>query len=207
MAAKEIWRSASTFLVLGTSGGWRSFGRRPSGEIPELHQEAASASDAPLESFDDLYERHHVGAYRFALGLCAGERALAEDAVSEAFAQVYPKWVAGRVDDFGAYLRRAVANQVKAVFRHRGVERRQEQRAGAFDRGVLPFDDRVSQRDLVLRALAALPVKQRTAVVLHYYEDRSLEEVATIMETKLGTAKAHLSRGRDRLRQLIEVEA
>jgi RNA polymerase sigma-70 factor (ECF subfamily) len=162
--------------------------------------------DAPRPTFDHLYDEHHLGAYRLALALCTGEAALAEDAVSEAFALVYPKWVAGRVDDFGPYLRRAVANQVKAVFRHRGVERREEERAGADDRGVLPFDERISQRDRLFRALGALPLKQRTAVVLHYYEDRPLEEVAAIMGTTLGTTKAHLSRGRDRLRDVMENE-
>ena len=52
-----------------------------------------------------------------------------------------------------------------------------------------------------------LPLKQRTAVVLHYYEDLSLEAIATAMGTSVGTAKAHLSRGRDRLRELLEESA
>ena len=164
--------------------------------------------DIPIEdeaqpTFDDLYERHHLGAYRFALGLCAGEAALAEDAVSEAFVLVYPKWLAGRVAKFEPYLRRAVANQVKAAFRHRGVERRHQ----ATDDARHTFDEDMGRRDQLLQALAALPLKQRTAVVLFYYEDQPLEGVAETMGTTVGTAKAHLSRGRDRLRQLLEGQA
>ena len=164
----------------------------------------ASLSEGSDETFDDLYERHHLGAYRFALGLSAGEAPLAEDAVSEAFALVYPKWLAGRVADFEPYLRRAVANQVKATFRHRGVARREQRRYRTDDDATLPFDEDMGERDRLLQALATLPLKQRTAVVLFYYEDRPLEDVADVMGTTVGTAKAHLSRGRDRLRDLLE---
>ena len=62
----------------------------------------------------------------------------------------------------------------------------------------------MGERDRLLQALATLPLKQRTAVVLFYYEDRPLEDVADVMGTTVGTAKAHLSRGRDRLRDLLE---
>jgi RNA polymerase sigma factor (sigma-70 family) len=156
--------------------------------------------------FEDLYRRHHLAAYRLALLLCAGEVVLAEDAVSEALARVYPKWRDGEVDDFGAYLRRAVTNEVRAVFRHRGVERRERASFVAEDRGGLPFDERVGVQDQMWRALAELPLKQRTVIVLYYYEQRPIEEIARITKTGTGTVKAHLSRGRDHLRRIIEQE-
>ena len=139
--------------MAGASGGWRPSARGRFREASELAADVGTETDhVPQASFDDLYDQHHPGAYRFALALCTGEAPLAEDAVSEAFAQVYPKWVAGRVTDFGPYLRRAVANQVKAVFRHRGVERREEQRARADDRGTQGFDEQLGRRDQMMRA-------------------------------------------------------
>jgi RNA polymerase sigma factor (sigma-70 family) len=202
-AAQEIWRTASTFLAVGASKYWRSSGHDPVRDRAADLPDAESSTDH-AHNFEDLYDQHHLGVFRFALLLCAGEAALAEDAVSEALARVYPKWVEGRITDFGAYLRTAVANQVKAAFRHRAVERREAERLWAEDQGTLVFDEHVDQRDQLSEALRELPLKQRTAVVLHYYEDRPITEIAQIMRTSKGTVKAHLSRGRARLRQLLE---
>lgn len=156
------------------------------------------------EDFARLFELHHRRAYRLALLLCAGEAVLAEDSVSEAFACTYPKWKDGNVGDFGTYLRRAVANEVKGSFRRRLRQRRLEDRRRADGGGSRAIDDHVADQEQVWMALRQLPHKQRTAIVLRYYEDRPLAEVAEIMGTALGTAKAHVSRGRERLRALLE---
>ena len=71
--------------------------------------------DRPVENeFEALLEVHRGPAYRLALLLCSGDVALAEDAVSQAFADVLPRWRAGGIDDFGAYLRDDVASNPPA---------------------------------------------------------------------------------------------
>jgi RNA polymerase sigma factor (sigma-70 family) len=168
---------------------------------------AASAwevRDASVESFEQLFEAHKRPAYRLALLLCGGEAATAEDAVSEAFAQVLPRWRAGAVDDFGAYLRRSIVNQVKRTFLRRGFQRRADLLLDAPP--VDGVEDQVVRKELLWGALRTLPPKQRAAVVLHYYEALPIEDVATAMGTSVGTAKSHLSRGRDRLRALLGSE-
>jgi len=155
-----------------------------------------------VDSFDELYQAHKGSAYRLALLLCGGEAATAEDAVSEAFASVLPRWRAGRVEDFGAYLRRSVVNQVKRTLLRRGFQRRA---ASVIDPKLMGgIEEEVVRKEVLWAALRELPPKQRAAVVLHYYEALSLEEVANTMGTSVGTAKSHLSRGRDRLRDLLE---
>jgi RNA polymerase sigma-70 factor (ECF subfamily) len=52
--------------------------------------------------------------------------------------------------------------------------------------------DRVS----VLAAVGALPDGQRTAVLLHYYLDSSVADIAAAMGVSEGTVKTHLHRGR-----------
>ena len=52
-------------------------------------------------------------------------------------------------------------------------------------------------------AVLALPPEQRTAVVLFYYEDLSLREIARTLRVPEGTVKSRLSRGRERLRTLL----
>lgn len=153
------------------------------------------------ETFEELFQAHKGYAYRLALLLCGGDTATAEDAVSEAFAQVLPRWRAGGIEDFGAYLRRSVVNQVKRTFLRRGFQRRSEARLD-----IPPSnspEDQVVRRQVVWDALRTLSPKQRTAVVLHYYEALPVDEVAYVMGTSVGTAKSHLSRGRGALRELL----
>ena len=158
--------------------------------------------DARAE-FGALYDAHHRKAYRLAL-LLTGSPAAAEDAVAEAFARTWPKWRAGQVRDPGAYLRRAVVNQVHGGFRKRFYERREEQRRRADDRGVRALDDQAADADRLARALAALPPRQRAAVVLRYYEDLSEADTAAALGTSVGTVKAQVSRGLVKLRGLLE---
>jgi DNA-directed RNA polymerase specialized sigma24 family protein len=53
----------------------------------------------------------------------------------------------------------------------------------------------------LVEALATLTPRQRTAVVLRYVLDLDLAGIAREMDCSVGTAKSHLSRGLDRLRE------
>jgi RNA polymerase sigma-70 factor (ECF subfamily) len=55
----------------------------------------------------------------------------------------------------------------------------------------------------VQRSLLRLPARQRAVVVLHYFEDRPVREVAELLGVEEATVKVHLHRARSRLRQLL----
>jgi RNA polymerase sigma-70 factor (ECF subfamily) len=55
----------------------------------------------------------------------------------------------------------------------------------------------------VLRAVAKLPGAQRAAVVLFYFEDRPVAEIADMLACSEVTAKVHLHRARKRLAELL----
>jgi DNA-directed RNA polymerase specialized sigma24 family protein len=57
--------------------------------------------------------------------------------------------------------------------------------------------------DTVRRALAALPARQRAALVLRYFEDLPEAQVADLLGCSVGTVKTHTSRGIRRLRELL----
>jgi RNA polymerase sigma factor (sigma-70 family) len=146
------------------------------------------------------------GLFRFALAV-SGDRAGAEDLVTEAMARALPRLRRGAVDDPGAYLRRAVVNQMTSGLRRRRVERRHAHHApvtAARDRpgGEGAVDDRLA----LLPHLDALPVGQRAVLVLRFLEDRSVDEVAALLGVAPGTVKAQTSRGLDRLRRSLEEE-
>lgn len=64
---------------------------------------------------------------------------------------------------------------------------------------------RPEQRE-TLRELLELPVKQKTAIYLHYVEGYQIKEIANIMGTTEGAVKMRLRRGRQQMRLLLEEE-
>ena len=57
--------------------------------------------------------------------------------------------------------------------------------------------------ELVGEAVRALPPLQREAVILAEYEELSLEEIAQLVDTTVGTVKSRLHRGRENLRKML----
>jgi RNA polymerase sigma-70 factor (ECF subfamily) len=55
----------------------------------------------------------------------------------------------------------------------------------------------------VIAAVGHLPRAQRAAIVLHYYEDRPVAEIAQLLGCSESTARVHLHRGRRRLAALL----
>jgi len=59
----------------------------------------------------------------------------------------------------------------------------------------------------LVAALQRLSDKQRASVVLHYYADYPVKEVAAITGTTSAAVRMHLNRGRRRLRELLEEQS
>lgn len=152
--------------------------------------------------FAEVFNEHHGAAVRLAY-LLISDADQAEDVVAEAFAKVYVRWRRGGVRDVGAYLRRAVANEANSRLRRRYLERRHAEHRSGDERGIRHHDDHAADRDEVWWALERLPTRQRTAVVLRYFEELSEAETADVLGVSVGTVKSQVSRGLDRLEELL----
>lgn len=156
-------------------------------------------SDA-RSTFAEVYRTERDRLLRIALAMCGDQRA-AEDAVAEAVLRVWPHFRAGRVQDAGAYLRRAVSNEV--VTRHR---RRYAERAAHDRRGPEPmaaeapdFADR-----FIWEVVRRLPFEQRAVLVLRFVADLSERETAAALHIRVGTVKSRASRAMQTLRDQLE---
>ncbi len=101
----------------------------------------------------------------------------------------------GDIRSLVAWVRTVASNLLRSELRRRGAETRALRRL-APDVAVAELMDPVLERSAVVEALDGLPEGQRRAVVLHYLEDRSVEDVATRLGVTTGTVKRQLYRAR-----------
>jgi RNA polymerase sigma-70 factor (sigma-E family) len=131
-----------------------------------------------------------------------GDRHLAEDLVQTALAQTYVHWHRIRdTEQVEAYARRILVNANAAWWRRRSAT---EVPAETLP-DVAAADDTAAYaaREPLVAALRQLPARQRAALVLRFFEDRSEAETAAILGCSTGSVKRHTSRGLDRLRALL----
>ncbi|HEY7283442.1 MAG TPA: SigE family RNA polymerase sigma factor [Actinomycetota bacterium] len=151
----------------------------------------------------ELYRMHAGDAARLAY-LVTGDRALAEDIVQEAFVRMFGRFRDLRNPDaFDVYLRRTVVNLARSHHRRKKVERKHAP-ALAGEPATEPPD--LGERDRLWTVLQSLPERQRTAIVLRFYEDLSEVSTAEVMGCPVGTVKSLVSRGLERLRATLPRE-
>lgn len=150
--------------------------------------------------FEELFFGHATRLVRMAHLLGATEP---EDVVQEAFCKLFAARQGSGVANVVAYLNRMVVNEVRSRQRHAGVVRRHQ---------LHPVDgppaheqaEANEARSHLMAALDALAPRQREALVLRYWLDLPLAEIATAMDVRVGTVKSLLSRGMDRLAADLE---
>ncbi len=109
-----------------------------------------------------------------------------------------------RVEDPEGYLRRALYNLAADGWRRTGAWRRKVPLLNSLPDGGAGADPvtTVDLRDALVRALRQLPARQRTVLVLHYWEQLTHTETAELLGWPEGTVRSAASRGLSRLREL-----
>jgi RNA polymerase sigma-70 factor (ECF subfamily) len=187
-------------------------GRSPAGAEVRRADEAALArmAQGDHDGLVELYDRHARAIYSLALRILQ-DRAEAEDVVQDVFAQVWTQ--AARYDTS----RGAVAAWMLMMARSRAIDRLRAKRARpdntADTRATLNMPDAGVPQDLQLlsaeevarlrRALAELPLLQRVALELAYYEGLTHAEIAERLEEPLGTVKTRIRQAVIRLRESL----
>ncbi len=131
------------------------------------------------------------------LTLYTGERDLAEELAQETLIRVCRHWTTVRTaTSRSAWAHRVAFNLAKSRFRRRAIERRLRRLEPAEPPSELDTAARMAVRD----AVAALPELQRRALVLRYYADMPVRQVAALMGCPANTVKTHTRRALAALR-------
>ena len=150
--------------------------------------------------FCEELQRSKTSLYRLALSITGNPEDAAEVA-AEAVCRAYERFPQLRDrEKFQPWLLKITRNEAYALCRHRGrtvpLEELREE----------PAVPGPQVDDTLWRAIQRLPREQREAVVLFYYEDLTTEEISRVVGASPGAVRTRLSRARDNLRSILEVE-
>jgi RNA polymerase sigma-70 factor (ECF subfamily) len=158
-----------------------------------------------VHEFDAVFRADHraIVALMWAL---SGSRAVAEELTQEAFLRAHVRWDRiGGYDNPGAWVRRVAINLATSQRRQRQAEERALGRAGVAADAVDRTADVVAA-DRFWAAVRQLPERQQAVVALHYLEDRSVADIAVVLDIAEGTVKAHLHKARAALASRLALD-
>jgi RNA polymerase sigma-70 factor (sigma-E family) len=171
----------------------------PSDVRDERREDAASAA------VTGLFRSHHLEMVRLAL-LMTGDLAAAEDVVQDAFEQLHRRWASLRQPGSGlAYVRSSVLNGCRSMHRRARVARKHAARlAEPSSAGADATDSAAGVRSDLIAALLALPRRQREVLVLRYYADLDVAEIAATLRIGPSTVRSTATRGLDALARALK---
>ena len=156
-------------------------------------------------TFDEFVSARLAALLRYATVVTCDPH-LAEDITQDVLVRAQPRW--RRIGGMGApehYVRRMILNEFLS-WRRRRAARVVPLARESLDRLAPHGPDHAvasDERDLVLRAVAALPPRQRAAVALRYYEDLYDEEIAELLGCRPVTVRSNISRALATLRAIL----
>jgi RNA polymerase sigma-70 factor (sigma-E family) len=155
----------------------------------------------PADAEFTAFATAHAARLRAAAYLMCGDWHTAQDLTQTALASVYVSWKKIRAERGPyPYAQRTLVN---AVLAHR--RRRSSTEIPIAEPPDVPAGDGDPElRVILLRALADLPPKARAVLVLRYWEDLPVDEVAALVGCSAGTVKSISSRALHRLRADLE---
>lgn len=136
---------------------------------------------------------------RFALLLC-GNRELAEDVVQDVLVDLASRRASlDAINDLDAYFRRAIVNRRNSWWRRTARRTANERRAAE----VAP-ESPIDVYPELIAACDALPERQRSAVILRFYEDRTFSDIASILGCREASARSLVHRALRSMRPLMQ---
>lgn len=147
------------------------------------------------EAFERLIEQYQNKVFRLCFSIL-GDEAAAEDAAQDSFLKAWRGLPGFRGDAALPTWLYSIARNTCLTWSQRGTARAQEPLTeGAAASRSIAIDDSLD----VHAAIAGLPRHYRQALLLFYFEDKSYEEVAAMLDLPLRTVKTYLHRARKEL--------
>ena len=159
------------------------------------------------EAFRTLVEQYRSVLFGTAY-LMMRDRGLAEDVVQEALVQTWKHLPSFRLkSSVKTWMVRIVINEVKQQFRKKQVPTVSLEQVSEVTDNLDKAETAVIQNEErwhLKQALEKLPVEQREAVVLRYFSELTVPEIAVVTGQREGTIKSRLSRALSHLGEILQ---
>ena len=163
----------------------------------------ARRSQEHVSAFAELVEARSTALLRLAYAV-VGDHQLAQDVLQEALVKVYVAWPRLRdVSGAEAYARRTIVTTAISWRRRRSFNEPPIEVFPDHEGNDSDHSDRMATHDVLWEQVRGLPPRQRTALVLRYYEDLSEAQAADLMGCSTGTVKSQLSAALAKLRERV----
>ena len=157
------------------------------------------------ERFIDHIRVEQESLRRFLLALCGGDESLADDIAQDALVRAYV--ASGSflgLSKFSTWLFRIAYNCYVDHHRKPRLETVSSDTQQALSIPATEETDSRFKHQRLYLALESLSEKEKASIVLHYFEDRSIKEISSILQVPQGTVKYYLSTGRNHLKSILQ---
>jgi RNA polymerase sigma-70 factor (ECF subfamily) len=160
-----------------------------------------------ISAFDDIVHRHKDRIYRLVYRMLRDSDSV-NDVAQDIFVRAYR-----RINDF-QYRSSFSTWLTRVAMNHCINYLRRKKRFRFFPAGILPnanssdephaVVERTEECEKVYQAINALSPNGKAVIILHYFEDHSCGEVASILDCSIGTVKSRLFHARRELKKRLE---
>lgn len=173
------------------------------------------ACKGDVQAFEELMQSHESRIYAIALRMM-GNREDAQDCAQEAMVRIYRA--------MGSFKgQSALATWIYCITMNTCLDELRRRKArkvtsldSLVDNGWSPTDTgdtpeehglRVEKQNALNQAIQALPDDMRAAIILRDVKGYSYDEIASILDANVGTIKSRISRGREKLREILSKQS
>ena len=161
------------------------------------------------EAFETLVRKHYQNIYQFCVRRCNGDTALAADLTQDTFLKLIEHIQQYRLTGkFINFLLTIAVNTCNNHFKKKSPDIVDMDTLSAVQSNLNISEEVLRQEDakIIQQAIDRLPDMQKEVVILRFYHDRKLKEIAAITGVSLPTAKSRLKQGLDKLKRYLDKE-
>lgn len=161
------------------------------------------------EAFETLVRKYYQNIYQFCVRRCNGDTALAADLTQDTFLKLIEHIQQYRLTGkFINFLLTIAVNTCNNHFKKKSPDIVDMDTLSAVPSNLNISEEVLRQEDakIIQQAIDRLPDMQKEVVILRFYHDRKLKEIAAITGVSLPTAKSRLKQGLDKLKRYLDKE-